>query len=281
MPFVLAPNLFDMISRRIPQHSPLTERAQADGIMVGPDSPESFEEVFWQTFGKRLPASAGYGFKPMSADTDTYFRDYRQLVIRHSKSSLPDDTVPRYLSKNNVNVIRLAELCQQPGATVLLVYRHPATTASSLLNQHLRFTALQASDPFGRKYMGWLGHHEFGLDHLPLAPINDLLNSGLSSDTLDYWLFYWILLYRYIDGLRNVPFRLVNYEVMCLQPIEFYNELCRVLDVELPVAADTSMIWSKSTAFDSAAFNPTFLITALDLYKDLGKDVRNIIPLPL
>ena len=66
--------------------------------------------------------------------------------------------------------------------------------ANSLLNQHLRFSQLQKEDDFIKRYMNYLGHNEFGLNHKPWNnPINfnDLNN-------INYWLEQWYLFYKFI-----------------------------------------------------------------------------------
>ena len=65
---------------------------------------------------------------------------------------------------------------------------------NSLLNQHLHFSQLQKEDDFIRRYMNYLGHNEFGLNHKPWKkPIhfNDLNN-------INYWLEQWCLFYEFI-----------------------------------------------------------------------------------
>ena len=47
MPFVMAPNLWKRLSGFGAKEAHLSERAHGDGIEVGYDSPEAFEEIFW------------------------------------------------------------------------------------------------------------------------------------------------------------------------------------------------------------------------------------------
>ena len=47
MPFILAPLLWDKISRPLRKAGEKVERAHGDGMMVSFDSPEAFEEVVW------------------------------------------------------------------------------------------------------------------------------------------------------------------------------------------------------------------------------------------
>ena len=50
MPFVLAPLLWAAFSRSFRKQGDLKERAHGDGMAVGYDSPEAFEEILWRFF---------------------------------------------------------------------------------------------------------------------------------------------------------------------------------------------------------------------------------------
>lgn len=168
MPFVLAPNLWRQITRYAPQRSEPAERAHGDGIIVDFDSPEGFEEVFWRTFSRQIPDTGYLGADEPSPEALAAFADYRAFVANpRTEQDSANGITRRYLSKNNNNLLRLRSLCADPTATVLLVYRNPVATARSLYRQHQRFCAAQAGSRFTRAYMGWLAHHEFGLDHRP------------------------------------------------------------------------------------------------------------------
>ena len=88
------------------------------------------------------------------------YRDFIRLVLRRTGKT-------RYLSKNNNHLLRLESLAKAfPDSVILIPIRDPRDHALSLLNQHKRFLD---SDAFTRDYMGWLGHHEFGATHRPIA----------------------------------------------------------------------------------------------------------------
>ena len=74
---------------------------------------------------------------------------------------------------------------------------------------------MQKKDTFVRKYMGWLGHHEFGLDHkawFKPKSCNDL-------NSINYWLEQWLFFYKknYIDLKNSKNIIFINYE-------DFMNE---------------------------------------------------------
>ena len=50
MPFILAPLLWERVSKGFRKPTGLKERAHGDGLVVGYDSPEAFEEVLWRTY---------------------------------------------------------------------------------------------------------------------------------------------------------------------------------------------------------------------------------------
>ena len=101
----------------------------------------------------------------------------------------------KYLSKNNLNFNRVNLISNFfPNCNFLIPIREPLQHANSLLNQHLHFSQLQKKDDFIRRYMNYLGHNEFGLNHKPWnKPIhfNDLNN-------INYWLEQWNLFYEFI-----------------------------------------------------------------------------------
>ena len=128
MPFVLAPNLWKQLTKFSSKQTILAERAHKDGILVGYNSPEAFEEVFWRTFSAAASCSTDVGYSTATPTPETLaaFKDYRNLVV-HSKtnSSSANTQLRRYLSKNNNNLIRLEHLSADCTATIFIVYRNP------------------------------------------------------------------------------------------------------------------------------------------------------------
>jgi hypothetical protein len=197
MPFVLAPNLWNKLS---PKSGNKVEQARAhdDGIMVSTDSPEAFEEVFWQTLSEQ--------------EASDHFEIYIQLILKKYKKE-------RYLSKNNQNVTRLRKIIELlPNATILVPFRDPIQHANSLLFQHLKFCDIQSTDNFVKDYMDWIGHSEFGLGYRPIVA------NGLSykdCNFLNHWLEQWYLVYsdlmKNFSAEKNVVF--VCYESLCSSEI--------------------------------------------------------------
>lgn len=80
MPFVLSPNLWKSLTQHSRLNGQMVTRAHGDGIVVGFDSPESFEEVFWRTACKAQPGPA-YNLAEPTANVLADFAAYRSLSI--------------------------------------------------------------------------------------------------------------------------------------------------------------------------------------------------------
>jgi len=190
LPFALAPNLWDELGRAL-------RRKHEPGPIDDPEDTGSVEELFWRHHeGVRYIRPDGLRLVPPSSETIAAFADYVRLVqLRYGRQ--------RYLSANHNNVLRLpALLAGFPDAQLIHPFRDPLQQAASLLDQHRRALALAAEDPFRARFMGWLGHHEFGADRRPLL-LPGAPGQGEDPNHLDYWLKSWIATYRFL--LKGQP----------------------------------------------------------------------------
>ncbi len=170
MPFILSPNFSKLFHKK---NIKKKERLHGDGINFDNNSPEALDEVFFNNDEEFI---------------ENELLNYLQLILL-SKNKV------KYLSKNNLNFKRI-DLIKSilPNSIFLIPIRDPLQHANSLLTQHLNFSQLQKKDDFIRRYMNYLGHNEFGLNHKPWNnPIhfNDLNN-------INYWLEQWCLFYESI-----------------------------------------------------------------------------------
>ena len=236
MPFVLMPGTWAWLSASSLKTSKRQERAHGDGLMIDYDSPEALEEVFWRIFaGDRYLRSDR--LIPMTAD-DEIVEKFRAYVAAVLTSRARQPTV-RYLSKNNNNVLRLPALHRAfPNAVVIVPFREPAQQANSLLTQHRRFVERHQADRFARKYMTWLGHHEFGSDHRPFRFRGDRLTYR-NADNLDYWMELWINTYEWL--LCNAPESIVfqGYDDLCDRLNDVWSRLAALTEIPIEtVGAD-------------------------------------------
>lgn len=170
MPFILSPNFSSFFQSK---HIQKKERLHGDGIYFDNNSPEALDEIFFDNYEDFIKDE---------------FINYIQLILANNKKN-------KYLSKNNLNYKRI-NLIQSvfPESYFLIPIREPLHHANSLLNQHLHFSQLQKEDDFIRRYMNYLYHNEFGLNHKSWHnPIqfNDLNN-------INYWLEQWYLFYKFV-----------------------------------------------------------------------------------
>ena len=170
MPFILSPNFSKFFHKK---NITKKERLHRDGIYFDNNSPEALDEIFFDNNEEFIRYE---------------LENYIQLILLSNNKT-------KYLSKNNLNYKRV-DLIQSifPNSIFLIPIREPLQHANSLLNQHLHFSQLQKEVDFIRRYMNYLGHNEFGLNHKPWnKPIhfNDLNN-------INYWLEQWNLFYEFI-----------------------------------------------------------------------------------
>ena len=191
MPFILAPNLFSFLKKK---KNFKQIRLHKDKILIELKSPEAFDEVFFKTFSDE--------------EKYNFFSDYVNLILNKFKKK-------RYLSKNN-NLIPNIKIINQklPNSSILVLFRDPMQQSISLLKQHLNFKIMQKKDSFILRYMNYLGHNEFGLNH----KICNVSSKFTNPDTLDYWLEKWVKFYQNILELVKVNNRidLIDYKKFCI-----------------------------------------------------------------
>jgi hypothetical protein len=244
MPFVLAPMIWRRLTGGGAADAPARERAHGDGIEISERSPEAFEEMIWKHFwpdhyradhirpwreGDRNPA--------FDAFFETHTR--KMLALHRDDGSSQDEPPRRYLSKNNLNIARLA--APPPGlrrGLFLIPFRAPLQQAASMHRQHERFLEIHEDDDFVREYMAAIGHHEFGKS---LKPVN--FGGWLEADPppparLAFWLRYWTAAYRFV--LEHAPDTavLVSYRRLTETPERALAALSDALD--LPAEALTT-----------------------------------------
>lgn len=175
IPFILSPNFSKLFNKKQEINK---ERIHRDGINYDLNSPEAFDEIF-----------LNYDSEFVKNELINYLS-----LICLSKNKI------KYLSKNNSNFNRIDLISNLlPNSNFLIPIREPLQHAYSLFKQHMHFRKLQKEDDFIRRYMNYLGHNEFGIDHKPWSnPIN-----FKDSHNINYWLEQWFLFYQNIFNKYN------------------------------------------------------------------------------
>ena len=173
MPFILSPNFSKLFNKK---NISKKERLHGDGISYDINSPEALDEIFF--------------------NNDEEF--IKNELVNYIQLILLSESKDKYLSKNNLNFKRINLINSiLPNSKFLIPIREPLQHTYSLLNQHLNFSQLQQGNDFIRRYMNYLGHNEFGLNH---KPWNNPINFKDLND-INYWLEQWCLYYQ--DILKN------------------------------------------------------------------------------
>lgn len=233
MPFVLAPVIWSRLTGQFQTKGEVRERAHGDGVPIGYDSPEAFEEIYWRAFWPEKYTGARIELWTADDGKDNaraFFIEHMKKIIALRRPERKHDG--RYISKNNGNMARLNLIGRMfPDAKILMPVRNPIDHSISLLRQHRNFIAMQEKDRFIGRYMSDIGHYEFGGLHRPIAfPGLDALISGRDPLTLDYWIAYWIAAFEHVQSQRDVV-HLVSYEDLCVDPRRLLSEICDRLDI--------------------------------------------------
>jgi hypothetical protein len=252
------------MSGRFSKTDELKERAHGDGLMIGYDSPEAFEEVIWKAFWPDKYHKSNIDIwssdDEKEAANDFFIKHFQKIV------KIRNDGQGRYISKNNNNISRVSVLKEMfPGAEIVIPLRNPAEHIASLVRQHNNFLQQHSHSPFVKKYMADIGHYEFGELHKPFSfPNFDY--SRTDTDTYSYWLDYWISAYQYVYEHRD-KLLFITQEAVCDKPNEVMWNLCEKLSLDSQ-GMDFKHIFKqiKNSAGDEITSLPKYS-EAVDLYQ--------------
>ncbi len=274
MPFLLSPVLWDRLSGPFRISTAQAERAHGDGMRIGHDSPEAFDEVIWRKFWSEKYGERNIGlWSPQDTKKDavSFFNDYMKKISFLRRPGGVSGV--RYISKNNANIARIDLIKDMfPESEILVMIRNPFEQARSLLRQHKNFTKIHAEEPFVCRYMAHIGHYEFGQLHRPIAfPGIEKLLGGRDRESLDYWLAYWIAAFAYVLE-RKDKVRLVDYEAMCLDGTGVLTDLCSRLAIfdKQAISQAAGMIKvSSPIKADESGFCPDLSARAKEIHASL------------
>ena len=278
MPFPLTPLLWNALSRRFRVDGAAFERAHGDGMTVGYDSPEAFEELLWRAHWPEHYRSDRVA--PWTAEErdpggefDPFFRRHVRKLIALRAADAGRSGEMRYVSKNNANIARLARLRRMfPDAAILVPFREPLEHAASLLRQHRRFLAVHAGDAFALRYMSHLGHFEFGAALRPIDFGGWLEGPDAGSPLrLDFWLAYWCAAYGALPGGGEARATLVDYDALASDPAPALARLGRSIGLDRPeaLAEAAGRLRPPAPRADASEATPALVARARELHARL------------
>ena len=268
MPFITAPLLWSRLAGSRGS-APLRERAHGDGLTIGLDSPEAFDEVLWRMLWP--DHYAGRHIRPWEASDGgdaargLLERHFRKIILLRRGAR---DGVS-YLSKNNANIARLPLLPQLfPGCRIVVPLRRPAAHAASLHRQHRNFTQLHRQDSFTRRYMNDIGHLEFGGLQKPIGFDPDFAGT-LSPEEPDYWLAYWLSVFQAVEA-RAEGVILVTQDALRAAPARTMAALLDRLDLSADGQDFGTAFRPGADAQPKSLFTAGLLAEAEALYESLA-----------
>ncbi len=278
MPFVWIPMLWDRVSTPFRRPGCPQERAHGDGMLIDADTPEALEEVIWRSYWPEH-----YESDRVRPWTHVTKPDFQRAFASHLKKVIALNRTAgsggpwRYVSKNNLNIARIALLRRSfAQATVLVAYRDPLAHAGSLLRQHLNFLDLHRRDPFVRTYMDAIGHYDFGANLRPVD-FGGWLDTSDARDptTLAFWVDYWIAAYAsLVRGAEQHSVCFVSHDALCRRPAETLERvagLCGVHDVAGLVAKAPRIQQRRADGAGASCCQPCRLERAYAVYAELER----------
>ena len=228
MPFLLCPNLWAKFYK--PKSNELKERSHKDGILIGLNSNEAFEEYFF-----KVKANDSYIKDSYLSEYEISREDYGDYLDYHC--IIKHDNKKTYLAKNNNFLLRYKSVREFNDSFIMVIlYRDPLTHAASLMEKHNDYKKMQKEDPFVLEYMNWLGHYEFGENQKTF--IFNITEDSFQDDraSLDYWLKFWINYYSYVITIHHPNTILINYDAYCKNPKETIGTILQKtgINAELP-----------------------------------------------
>lgn len=236
MPFVLCPMLWEKISGPFRKAGSLRDRAHGDGVAIGFESPEAFEEVAWKAHWPdhyREDRIVPWTARERDDAFEAFLEDHMRKIIALRGRGTADAAPPRYVSKNNANIARLDLLSAIfPDCRILIPVRNPWDHAASLLSQHKRFSEIHAEDDFARQYMSWIGHYEFGAALKPID-FDGWLDAAADRDPMQpaFWLWYWQAAYGALMTADIPGLSFIDYDALCEEPAPILGRLRHALNI--------------------------------------------------
>lgn len=274
MPFLMLPLLWHRLSRRFGVTDKPRARAHGDGMLVSVDSPEAFEEMIWKLFWRKH-----YQQTRIIPWSDAENAEFLEFFTRHMRKiawlrATGTKQQARYLSKNNLNIARIAYLRSTfPDAIIIVPFRHPLEHAASLLRQHGNFHEIHKQDAFARLYMREIGHFDFGQNLRPVD-FGGWLARSRTRDAmqLGFWLEYWVAAYSHLLNELGEGVHALSYEGFCAQGSEALRRLAGILDIDLEpglLAEGERIRAPRRQQIDTAGIDPELLEQAEAVYQAL------------
>ena len=208
LPFILSPNIYNFLKKNLKiillinfwekfikkNKKKKYKRIHNDGIFVGDEMPEAFDEVFWRVFQNRKYINKNnISMHSIGEYEMSEYQKYVNIITHRENKNL-------YITKNNNNILRLNNFKNLKHTFLIVTFRDPFFQSYSLIKTHKILCKKQKKNTFILKYMNYLVHHEFGLN-LKTLKFKKKFSTEYKNTNINFWLSYWIYVYENI--LKN------------------------------------------------------------------------------
>ena len=195
LPFILSPNIYNFLEKFLKKNKKKRyKRIHNDGIFVGDEMPEAFDEVFWRVFQNRKYINKNNISMHIIDEYEmSEYQKYVNIITHRENKNL-------YITKNNNNILRLNSFKNLKHTFLIITFRDPFFQSYSLIKTHKILCKNQKKNPFILSYMNYLVHHEFGLN-LKTLKFKKNFSTDYKDSNINFWLSYWIYVYENI--LKN------------------------------------------------------------------------------
>ena len=200
LPFIENPYLWSFFNKIFYVGIKNKERVHGDNLIVGPNSPDPFEEIIWKKNLKKnyLNCKTQFLSKKFSnkiLETKLKENINKILYVRGKKR--------RYLSKGNYNITRIEYILKLfPDAKIIICIRQPCIQSISLTKVHKRFLNLSKRNKYLKKQLSILGHHEFGqyrkAIYIDKQNFKRIMNCWKKKEDYLGYLFQWNGIYKLV-----------------------------------------------------------------------------------
>ncbi len=283
MPFILIPMLWNRFSEGFRRSDAPRERAHGDGMLVSVDSPEAFEETAWIAFWPKHYKRDR--IIPWREEEDGIFRDFlenhfKKIVALSAKegdgmADLPNSP-PRYVSKNNLNIARIAWLARNfRDALFLIPFRDPSSALRVSASPAPELSRDSSTRSLRKALHGGDRTFRFRRQSAP-GGLRRLAATARSIATRERWASGLNIGVRPTGRLskrqRNAC-ALLNYDAFCADPRLGLERVANFIDVENKDAflAQAERIHAPSShEIDGALLDETLVEEAKALYSRLA-----------
>ena len=238
-PFIEMPYLWSFANRFFYAGIKEELRPHNDGLRIGPNSPDPFEEIIWKKYlDNYLDINSQFikrGYSNNNLETSLKKNILKILYVRGNKK--------RYLSKGNYNITRIEYILKIfPDAKIILCIRNPYNHVESLVNVHNKFTDYCKKNKYLVKQLNILSHFEFGPQRKPIClnKINykKILDLWSKSDHYLGYLIQWhdiyqMVLKKYLISKKiSKNILVIDNQDLLLKPKETITKILNFADLE-------------------------------------------------